>query len=222
VEGVAGGMPGTPGVFMVHRADGTVDRVSNMAAGVVVEADESFEFRCASSGGFGDPLDRDPSAVAVDVATGRLTAQQALEAYGVVVDARGAPDGPATDARRAEVRAGRLRGAAAAARPLTDAAVAGLDTGDDVPLYPGVVQRGSVAFAIGSSAPLALAPAHWTDGCPVLEWRPTEGSGLVVLRAYLDPATGRTLHVEAVPAGEPRSFHVLPRRWTDAAVDGPP
>jgi N-methylhydantoinase B len=217
IEGAGGGLPGTPGVFLVHRADGTVDHVSNMAAGVVVEAGESFEFRCASSGGFGDPLDRDPSAVAADVAAGRLTAEEAAEAYGVVLDATGAPGAAGTEARRGEARAARLATAAPAARPLAQAGIAGLDAGEEVPLSPGIVQRGSVAFAAASGAPLAVAPGHWTDGCPVLEWHPASGSELVVLRAYLDPVTGRTLHVEAVPVGEARSFHVLPRRWTDAA-----
>jgi N-methylhydantoinase B len=219
IAGVAGGMPGTPGVFLVHRGDGTVDQVSNMAAGVVVEAGESFEFRCAASGGFGDPLDRDPSAVTADVASGRLTTQEAAEVYGVVIDARGAPDVVATDGRRAEVRARRLREAAPAAHPRVEAdlaELAGFAASGEEPLGPGIVQRGNGAFAEGSGALLAVAPAHWTDGCPVLEWPPADGAGRVVLRAYLDPSTGRTLHVEAVPAGEPRSFHVLPRRWTDA------
>ena len=35
-------------------------------------------------------------------------------------------------------------------------------------MFPGVVQHGAVAVAEASGAPLAVAPDHWTDGCPVL------------------------------------------------------
>jgi N-methylhydantoinase B len=62
---------------------------------------------------------------------------------------------------------------------------------------------------------LSVAPAHWTDGCPVLEAPfPSTGAVPLVLRSYLDPLTGRALHTELVPAGEDRSFAILPDRWT--------
>ena len=83
------------------------------------------------------------------------------------------------------------------------------------PLAPGVEQRGHVAFSIQSGAPLAIAPAHWTDGCPVL----VEAIGdLLERRAYLDPRNGHMLHVEIVPVGEPRSFESRPTRWVNATA----
>jgi N-methylhydantoinase B len=87
-----------------------------------------------------------------------------------------------------------------------------------LPLYPGIVQRGAVAFAERSGAPLAVAPDHWTDGCAVLEEPvPERGPGReIIVRSYLDPTTGRSLYVESVPAGEPRAFEVSPKRWTAA------
>ena len=112
----------------------------------------------------------------------------------------------------------RLGRASAPIRPLTDADVADLAAGDDLPMTPGVVQRGSVAFAVASGAPLAVAPNHWTDGCPVLETRLSHVGPEVTVRAYLDPRSGRSLYVEAVPAGEPRGFDVSPKRWRDGAV----
>ena len=55
----------------------------------------------SGSGGYGDPLTRDPSLVAHDVAIGYLSAAKALEWYGVVLDARtGTVDDAATAARR--------------------------------------------------------------------------------------------------------------------------
>jgi N-methylhydantoinase B len=85
-----------------------------------------------------------------------------------------------------------------------------------VPLAPGVVQVGNHAVAEGTGAVLAVAPDHWTDGCPVLVDRQSASGPGVDVRAYLDPRSGRSLYVEAVPAGSARSFEVSPRRWTDA------
>ena len=80
------------------------------------------------------------------------------------------------------------------------------------------MQRGSVAYAAESGTPLAVAPDHWTDGCPVLEERRwPEGGPDVVFRTYLDPLTGRALHVEVALADSPRSFEVSPRRWSHVA-----
>ncbi|MBM3660183.1 MAG: hypothetical protein FJW95_11890 [Actinobacteria bacterium] len=85
-----------------------------------------------------------------------------------------------------------------------------------LPLYPGVVQRGRHAVAEASGAVLAAAPDHWTDGCPVLTedlWG--DDGPRVTLRTYLDPVSGRALHVEAVAGDAPRSFSVEPARWRD-------
>jgi N-methylhydantoinase B len=85
---------------------------------------------------------------------------------------------------------------------------------DALPLYPGIVQRGRVAFAEASGLPLAVAPDHWTDGCPVLVRRISEQGPPVLVRSYLDPGTGTSLYAEVAPAGEDRAFEVSPARWT--------
>jgi N-methylhydantoinase B len=86
--------------------------------------------------------------------------------------------------------------------------------GAELPLFPENVQG---AISKHSGATLAVAPAHWTDGCPVLG-EPDDGPGPVplVLRSCLDPATGPALHAELLPRGEPRSFSMLPDRWLEA------
>jgi N-methylhydantoinase B len=104
----------------------------------------------------------------------------------------------------------RLRNATPAPIPVDDGIAV---SGDALPLYPGVVQRGRVAIGVASGAPLAVAPGHWTDGCPVLEERRTTVAATIVERAYLDPRTGRFLYVEAVPEGIGRSFAVSPERF---------
>ena len=68
-----------------------------------------------------------------------------------------------------------------------------------------------------TGAPLAIAPTHFTDGCPVLEERRSFDSGLaVVTRSYLDPGSGHIIVTDVVPEGEPRAFATAPRRWTTA------
>jgi len=58
-----------------------------------------------SGGGYGDPLERDPDAVARDVEQGFVSVATAAQAYAVVVDEQGAIDRDATDALRTSRRA---------------------------------------------------------------------------------------------------------------------
>ena len=50
---------------------------------------DDLRARGVGSAGYGDPLGRDPAAVARDVAEGSVTAQTAEGFYGVVLGARG-------------------------------------------------------------------------------------------------------------------------------------
>jgi N-methylhydantoinase B len=178
---------------------------------------DSFQMRLSSGGGFGDALDRDPESVAVDVAAGRFSADDAASIYGTVLTADGEVDVAATAARRASARQERLAQAKPAPHPQGVRQAPASDE-PSFPLYPGVAQRGNLAYAEESGQVLAESPHHWTDGCPVLEERRwPEGGPDVVFRTYLDPLTGRALHVEVALADGPRSFAVNPRRWTGAA-----
>ena len=210
LQGIAGGQPGACNEFRIHRADGSVETLDVSCSGALVGADDWYEIRVASGGGFGDPLDRDPGAVAADLAAGRYTAEEARLSFGVIPG-----DREATLALRDSLRASRLERADPPARRLTDCA---LPVGERFPLYPGVVQQGGVAFAEQSGARLAQAPDHWTTGCACLVERLwPEGAGPeVIYRSWLDPLTGRALHVEAVVGGENDTFLVAPRRWTEA------
>ena len=124
----------------------------------------------------------------------------------------------ATAACRQEILRERLARALPAAKPL--AADGGRRTGNSSPeaspLYLGVAQQGSLAISERSGAPLAVAPDHWTDGCPVLVETRSDLGPAVDIRSYLDPETGYALFVEAVPAGAPRSFEIAPTRWLEA------
>jgi N-methylhydantoinase B len=213
LAGFAGGMPGANTEFAIRRADGRRDIVSGHASGVVVNADEVFEFRLGSGGGLGDPVDRDAAEVERDVRQGRITVQEAADVYGVVIDAKGKVDSRATPVRRADLLRGRLLRAKPAVRPLPQDRHAAAERRDGLPLYPGIEQRGNRAYSIASGAALALAPDHWTDGCPLLEERRER----LLIRSYLDPLSGRLLLVEALPVGEIRTVDTSPKRWVGAA-----
>jgi N-methylhydantoinase B len=83
-------------------------------------------------------------------------------------------------------------------------------------LYPGVAQEGRLARSRRSGAILAVAPDHWTDGCPVLEERRESGGLTLLVEAYLEPVTGHALCVDVRPEGIERTFTTLPRRWVTA------
>ena len=219
LPGVAGGAPGACNQFLVHRADGSVEQLGVNATGISVADGDWFQMRLANGGGFGDPLERPSELVAADVEEGRFSREDASRVYGVAVTHDGWVDAQTTARHRAELRAARLEAAGPAPKPVDAEALAAIAAdGEQLPLFPGVVQRGPVAYAEASGTALAVAPDHWTDGCPVIVERPwTAGPG-VEYRTYLDPGSGRALHVEVALAGAPRSFSVLPARWTAAAV----
>jgi N-methylhydantoinase B len=65
-----------------------------------------------AGGGVGDPLLRRPQKVADDVINGEVSVALARRAYGVAFDADGNVDAAATEARRAQLRAERLKASA--------------------------------------------------------------------------------------------------------------
>jgi N-methylhydantoinase B len=75
----------------------------------LLQPSDGFLVVCAGGGGYGDPLQREPEAVARDVRRGLLSAGTAETMYGVCVDAgSGTVDATATKARREQLRAERL------------------------------------------------------------------------------------------------------------------
>ena len=141
--GYGGGYPGGGGEQSILRAAGIrsalaagagasphglrpaeTELLDLVAAGLVIRADDVFRQRIAGGGGFGDPLLRDPNAVARDVRDGYVTRSAAQAAYGVVLDAGGAVDPDATAARRAAIREARL---GSDPRPVTATTAAQLD-----------------------------------------------------------------------------------------------
>jgi N-methylhydantoinase B len=218
--GMAGGQPGATTRFRIHRGDGAVDEVDGHAMDVTVNEGETFEFLCASGGGWGDPLDRDPNAVAADVGLGRLTGAEAAVTYGVELEPDGNVRHDATEARRDDVRRARLAAATPPRVPTSGRHADADDVTSGIPLYPGVVQCGDLAVSEHSGAVLATAPDHWTDGCPVLADRVSSGGLDLHVETYLDPSSGRALAVDVRPDGSDRTFSSFPDRWVGATRAG--
>jgi N-methylhydantoinase B len=220
LSGTAGGQPGATTEFILHHAEAGDTPIAGKASGVVVGEQAALEFRLGSGGGHGDPLERDPGQVAREVRQGRLTAGQAGDVYGVIV-AEGQADPAATQRRRAGLLGARLAAATSARRPAAEPDGEGAPepdgdgSGPDLPLYPGIVQRGRHAYAAASGACLAHAPDPWTDGCPTIEQAVTAD---LTERSYLDPRTGRALLVEVVPNGHGCTITTSPARWSRPAV----
>jgi N-methylhydantoinase B len=71
---------------------------------------DALVVRCSSSGGYGDPIEREPEQVAEDVRNGYVHAETANRVYGVVLDADGQPDDEASATRRQQIIDERRRG----------------------------------------------------------------------------------------------------------------
>jgi N-methylhydantoinase B len=98
-QGLAGGLSGAPG----HYDLGSRER-PNPKATVWVEPETEIVMGLPGGGGFGDPLTRDPELVRADVLDEYVSPEQALEAYGVVLDEALEVDLAATEQRRAQRR----------------------------------------------------------------------------------------------------------------------
>ncbi len=79
-QGIFGGKPGAKARFLKNGQDGDPSGLTFCDPGDVVT------FYSAGGGGYGDPLERDPAAVAADVANEYVSVQKARDDYGVVVD----------------------------------------------------------------------------------------------------------------------------------------
>jgi N-methylhydantoinase B len=179
-----GGYPGSVNQFLLQRDtdlrklldDGVVPapgqaRVGNeeelppKAFGIVQGNDDIYVLRWCGAGGYGDPLDRDPGAVAVDVGAGMVSTAAAEQLFGVVLDAGGEVDAEQTQRARSEVRERRRQWEGPREPQLLE--------GSGNPVGPGLELRdqgGERSIACGGcGAVLAPETGNWKDGALVNE-----------------------------------------------------
>ncbi|MCP8970096.1 hydantoinase B/oxoprolinase family protein [Ectobacillus ponti] len=105
--GINGGEPGSSSHKTLIKKDGTRIELPSKIDNVVVEEGDQILFVTAGSGGWGDPLERDPQKVLLDVDRGLVSAEKALHSYGVVTGQTGEIDEQKTTEMRAKLAAER-------------------------------------------------------------------------------------------------------------------
>jgi N-methylhydantoinase B len=83
---VNGGRAGRPGKILLNPGTPEERDIHQVGDGVQLKRGDLLRLVTCGGGGWGDPLSRDPLLVQQDVARGFISAQGALEDYGVVLD----------------------------------------------------------------------------------------------------------------------------------------
>ena len=104
--GVNGGETGLRSTKKLVRADGSEDWLPAKCDGIEVKRGDVLYFNTWGGGGWGDPYQRDPELVRIDVERGLVTADGATR-YGIVLDSNGNVEAKATEALRAKLVAER-------------------------------------------------------------------------------------------------------------------
>ena len=105
--GVDGGQYGQTSKKKLIRTDGTEEELPSKVENVAVHAGDKLVFSTAGGGGLGDPVERDPEAVATEVKRGLISEVTARAEYGVVLNDDGTIDTTATNEQRDKIRANR-------------------------------------------------------------------------------------------------------------------
>jgi N-methylhydantoinase B len=210
-----GGYPGNVNRFLLQRGtdvrkllgDGRVpapdqaqvgeeEELAPKAFGIPQGADDIYILRWCGAGGYGDPLARDPAAVAEDVRAGMVSADEAQRLCGVVLSGDGDVDEAATKERRDGLKEQRREWAA----PPEDGgapqhADANGNGGAARPLGPGLKIHGSGGTAVIACGEcdtvLAGGDGNWKDGARRRELPIQEGNALI-------PDPGRLVDGEIV------------------------
>lgn len=102
--GVNGGQPGKRASKLLEKEDGTKTIIGNKVEDIHVEEGDQLHFVTWGGGGWGNPLERDPALVKLEIEQGLLTTDGAKD-FGVVIAEDGSVDSGATEALRTEMTA---------------------------------------------------------------------------------------------------------------------
>ena len=106
--GIIGGKPGARSRKILLRADGSRQVLPSKCDRVKVLEGDLLQYITWGGGGWGDPLERDPHKVSLDIARGLVSATKARADYGVVADGETyVIDSEVTTTLRAEMKTSR-------------------------------------------------------------------------------------------------------------------
>ncbi len=224
--GVCGGLPASGGYhwsapdtaiqnwFAEGRSPGSPEELHRMAphggqAGIQLSIrlseNDVFELFPNAGAGWGDTLERHPELVVTDLLQGRVSTEDALSLYGVVVDEHGALDARATDEVRTTLRLSRLEHSRAPRKPMSGSVIVAPEATHVVEGVAITDSTEGTAFAcVRCGQLLANAAETYRYGCRELDREMTSisehhtspqdetGQNLVV-RCYLCPSCGSVL-----------------------------
>ena len=191
----------------IAELHGKTEYIAPKAFDVSQTPADVFLLSWAGAGGYGDPLERDPARVVLDIQRGSVTPEWAYEAYGVVLDQQRQVDMAATETRRAKVRKARLQKAPKRERQKVESTHArriaeGLLLGD------GIIACSKCAHEICS------ATENYKLHCAMTE-RPVTAANSYILnpkiyvddkrafRSYACPSCGLLLQIEIARPTDP-------------------
>ena len=221
-SGIAGGDPGgttAHRVFREVRFDTLVDAPEPDASAVEyvgassvgVSSKDIVYLRGDGGGGYGDPLDRDPSLVHADVASGIVSIAAAKSEYGVALDpTTDSVDEPATRSQRLALREERL-GRKPTAEPRDDIARTPFRINEYLQLTS---DRGHVE-CVACGHQLCDSAHHWKDHAVTRErpvrviGPPLRESDEFVLRDFFCPGCARSLEVEVTRPHDKPMYDVV-------------
>lgn len=173
-------------------------------------SDEVWYHHWQGGAGYGDPLDRDPGAVARDVCRRFTSPDCAALIYGVVLTPDGHVDPEGTKRERERIRERRRREASPAEVPVSDRDPAPLGTGWPITEYVEIVRPSGLARCRRCGHGLARGGTNHTAGClrlrePLTAAGPNRGEaydrGRFWLECYVCPGCATLLEAELVHAG---------------------
>jgi len=186
---------------------GKTEYIAPKAFNVPQTPADVFLLSWAGAGGYGDPLERDPARVALDVQRGNVTPDWAAEAYGVVFDEARHIDTEATAKRRAKLRKARCKSAPKRERRKLDITHA-RRIAEGLYLTSGVIACSKCAHEISP------ANENYKLHCAMSE-RPIKGvnpylldpkvyvDDKMVFRSYACPSCGLLIQTELVRPTDP-------------------
>jgi N-methylhydantoinase B len=191
--------------------------------------DEVWYHHWQGGAGYGDPLDRDPAAVARDVRRHLTSPDCATRIYGVVLTTDGEADVGATTRAREAIREARRRQGEPPEAPVDARDPAPLGSGRAVTEYVEIVGAAHLARCRRCGHGLALGGADQGAGCrrrhaPLTAAGPHRGEaydrGRFGLLLFDCPGCATQLEAEVVQAGAPRATQALFLNGHESRRDG--